>query len=202
MAIARITQVPAGAPMAAARPVLTAEGEFILAGYALIVLGALAGWGLWRLVEPVGFTPAPEMSAFAVLYVFAQGIERVLEPLMKLAGAVAEGLDKESAMAERNLAVVAGRPDRAAEWQTRVDRVRTNRAVLIWGVASFLAMLASGAFGILLLKGVGLKDVPAFVDILVTGLAVGSGTKPLHDLISHVQKTKEKNEDPPETRGG
>jgi len=36
--------------------------------------------------------------------------------------------------------------------------------------------------------------------IALTGLAVGSGTKPLHDLISDVQKAKEQREDPPEKK--
>jgi hypothetical protein len=42
----------------------------------------------------------------------------------------------------------------------------------------------------------GWDAVPAWVDALVTGLVVGSGTKPLHDVLSRVQKTKEKAEDP------
>jgi hypothetical protein len=33
---------------------------------------------------------------------------------------------------------------------------------------------------------------------VISGLAVGSGTKPLHDLISSLQKAKEEREDPPE----
>jgi hypothetical protein len=32
--------------------------------------------------------------------------------------------------------------------------------------------------------------VPPWIDALVTGLVVGSGTKPLHDLIIKAQATK------------
>lgn len=61
-------------------------------------------------------------------------------------------------------------------------------------------MALCGLFGILLLRLVGLKGVPAECDIVLTGLAVGSGTKPLHDLISNVQKAKDQKEDPEEKK--
>ena len=48
---------------------------------------------------------------------------------------------------------------------------------------------------------IGFPGMPAQVDMLVTGLAIGSGTKPLHDLISSLQKSKENREDPPELTG-
>jgi hypothetical protein len=57
-------------------------------------------------------------------------------------------------------------------------------------------MLACGAFGVGLLAASGFK-IPVFWDIAVTGLAVGSGTKPLHDLISHLQKSKDAKANPP-----
>jgi hypothetical protein len=81
-----------------------------------------------------------------------------------------------------------------------VDKIRRNTAVIAWGVASFLAMVLCGWFGILLLRLTGLKGVPAELDIVLTGLQFGSGTKPLHDLISNVQKAKERKEDPPEKK--
>jgi hypothetical protein len=42
-----------------------------------------------------------------------------------------------------------------------VDKIRRNTAVIAWGVASFLAMVLCGWFGILLLRLTGLKGVPA-----------------------------------------
>ncbi|MDB5680191.1 MAG: hypothetical protein JWM94_3193, partial [Sphingomonas bacterium] len=32
---------------------------------------------------------------------------------------------------------------------------------------------------------------PFWADLLVTGLVVGAGTKPLHDLVANLQKTKD-----------
>ena len=66
-----------------------------------------------------------------------------------------------------------------------------NLNLLLW---SFLAMLASGSLGLLLLRSVGLTGAPVWADIFVTGLAIGSGTKPLHDLISNLQQSSSQKE--------
>lgn len=92
---------------------------------------------------------------------------------------------------------------------------QANRAVLMWATASVLAMLACASLGIFLLRSI---EAPSAVkgstasasvrsssaapsgpspaknpnrplDLLVTGLVVGAGTKPLHDLISQIQTT-------------
>jgi hypothetical protein len=78
--------------------------------------------------------------------------------------------------------------------QAVVEQVKRNRAVLLWGFSSLLAMLASGGLGLFLLRSVGLKGAPTWLDILVTGLAIGSGTKPLHDLISNLQQSSSQKE--------
>jgi hypothetical protein len=88
-----------------------------------------------------------------------------------------------------------------------------DRAVLMWAAASVLAMFACAALGIFLLRSVetpsatggtststsaqSQNSVPTGptpakspnrpLDLLVTGLVVGAGTKPLHDLISQIQ---------------
>jgi len=123
--------------------------------YALIGLGVVVGWLLYSRLKPHDFVPAPGVSVFALLYIFAQAIERTLEPVSEL-------------FAED----------------------KRHRSVLMWGVACLLAMLASGALGVFLLHAVGLSTVPPAVDIGVTGLAIGSGTKPLHDLISNIQASQ------------
>jgi hypothetical protein len=187
-----------------------AEPTFIGLAYLLVGAGAILAWLLWKWFDPKGFKPAPDISAFAVLYVFAQSIERLLEPLTQWAGRANDSLDKQKAVTERDEAVAA-LPTAAndpevdtgealktlATKQEQVDQVRANLAVLLWAVASLVAMLVCGAFGVLLLEGIGL-DVPEWFDIAVTGLAIGSGTKPLHDLISNIQKAKENREDPAE----
>lgn len=207
---------PAAAPkVKAADPAIHPTGGWIVTSYILVALGAVAGIILWNLLDPGGFKPQPDISAFAVLFIFAQAIERALEPLTKFSETV--GLDKEGAVKERDQAVEALHTAVATEKaeeekkqeigdklanlatkQRNVDQVRANLAVLVWAIASVVAMAVCGAFGVLLLTAIGL-DAPEWFDIVVTGLAVGSGTKPLHDLISNVQKAKEQREDPVET---
>ncbi len=88
----------------------------------------------------------------------------------------------------------------AAVWARVVDKIRRDSAVVAWGVASFLGIVLCGLFGLYMLRLIGFTAVPKQVDIVISGLAVGSGTKPLHDLISNLQKAKEQREDPPEKK--
>jgi hypothetical protein len=90
-------------------------------------------------------------------------------------------------------------------------RSQANRAVLMWAIASTLAMVICAWVGIFLLRSVETPSSTAataavakaasgptggqsptslpnrWVDLVVTGLVVGAGTKPLHDLISNIQ---------------
>ena len=196
---------PAGAPpvggtAAAEPPAVQADLPYVAVAYVLVIAGAFAGRVLWYLAHHPTVTVVAGVSTFAPLYIFSQSIERVLEPFSTMLGR-AGGAKKPDAVKARDEAVVGRDPAEAAKWQRIVDQIRRNTAAITWGLASLLGMLASGAFGILLLQMIGFKDVPAFWDIAVTGLAIGSGTKPLHDLISNLQKAKENREDPPETGG-
>jgi hypothetical protein len=97
--------------------------------------------------------------------------------------------------------------------QKEFHRSQSTRAVLMWATASVLAMLVCAALGIFLLRSVetpsptggtstsastqSSKTAPTgpspapdpirWLDLLVTGLVVGAGTKPIHDLISQIQ---------------
>jgi hypothetical protein len=93
----------------------------------------------------------------------------------------------------------------AAKAQRDHHLTQAGRAVLMWATASVLAMLVCAVLGIFLLRSVETpspapakagvtspapstaKDPNRLLDLLVTGLVVGAGTKPLHDLISQVQ---------------
>lgn len=165
--------------------------RFILLAYALVAVGAFLGWLLWKLAHPVAFTPPDGISIFAVLFIFAQAIERGLEPLTNYAGDLAEGLDTHRKARERDELIAKGKKVKAVRKQVEIDQARQDRAVVVWAVASVVAMSGCGALGILLLTLVGAKGVPEWVDIAITGLVIASGTKPLHDLVSYVQKSKE-----------
>lgn len=186
---------------AARKPAVTADPAYIAAAYVIVILGAAVGIALWHGLDPDPFVPGAGISIFAPLYILAQSIERVLEPFATYFGAATvEGkrTRKPSAKEEVYHAVIAGNVDLAATWQRIVDRIRRNTTVLTWAVASFIGMALCGALGIFFLRTIGFEGTPEEVDIVISGLAVGSGTKPLHDLISYVQKSKEEREDPPE----
>jgi hypothetical protein len=165
--------------------------RFILVAYAVVAVGVFLGWGAWKLSDPEAFTPPDGISIFAVLFIFAQAIERGLEPLTNYAGNLADGLDTHGKAKERDELIAKGKKVKAVRKQMEIDQARQDRAVVVWAVASVVAMLGCGALGIMLLALVGAKGVPVWVDIAITGLVIASGTKPLHDLVSYVQKSKE-----------
>jgi hypothetical protein len=72
-----------------------------------------------------------------------------------------------------------------------LDRAMSDRTVLLWGVATGIAAIVSAASGFYLLHMIAAPDwvtsIPRWVDAVVTGLVVGTGTKPLHDLINRAQ---------------
>lgn len=190
-----------------------AEPFWLVVSAVIVLLGIGVGYALNEINEPAPFVLAEGVGIFAVFYILAQAIERLLEPLSSWVGGTKAAGDEErvnppEAKAQRDAAVSAAvntptqaNADAAAEAQQRVDQARANLAVVLWGVASLLAMLASGWLGVLLLSTIGVQEPGRALDIAVTGLAVGAGTKPLHDLISNIQASKEKKEDPAETNG-
>ena len=107
----------------------------------------------------------------------------------------------QQAAAARQAAAAAEKE--AAVAQAALHRSQSARAVLMWATASVVAMFACAALGVFLLRSVetpgpaktiAASSAPSpaespnrVLDLLVTGLVVGAGTKPLHDLISQIQ---------------
>jgi hypothetical protein len=161
--------------------------------FLFMALGAFVGMLFLHYRNPPEITLATGISAFAPLYVLAQAIERLMEPanhFLKLGG------DPKPATAARDAAVARavatadpGDADIAAAAQREVDALRANRVAICWGLASALAMVGCGYFGIGVLHTIGDTGVPRYVDVIVTGLAVGGGTKPLHDFITSLQSS-------------
>ncbi len=92
----------------------------------------------------------------------------------------------------------------------------------MWAAASVVAMVVCACLGLFLFRTVeaphptptsaasvpvqpatdrktGAKDPNRPMDLLLTGLIVGAGTKPLHDLVSQIQTTKNNTKDPTAT---
>jgi len=196
--------------VAVSKPALKPDVDAVLIAYVLVAAGVALGLALWAWRDPSGFTPGAGISVFAPLYILAQAIERFIEPFSSYLGSAAPDdapadqpagkKNKADALELLNQAIATKDAPAAAAWARVVDKIRRNTAVIAWGIASFLGIVLCGLFGLYMMRLVGFTGVPKQVDIVLSGLAVGSGTKPLHDLISNVQKAKEQKEDPPEKK--
>lgn len=181
---------------------------WLVTGASLIVGVVLGTYAFDNWTKSVTFTPQEGIGTLALFYIIAQTIERLQEPVARLVkgteaveegGATSKQLNKTKATAllERSLAASLNAPadttkaKAVANAKRTVDQVRANTTLLLFGSGSFLAMLAAGVFKSLLLVAVGVSGTPIWLDIAVTGMAIGGGTKPLHDLISNIEKAKE-----------
>jgi hypothetical protein len=176
-----------------------------------LVGAALCAWLIIAFVEegPSALSgPVEGISLFALFYVLAQAVERIIELFASIffttAGAKKE---RDGALNSLNAAQTADeemacRHD-AGKAQARIEQRRLERAILASAFATVLGIYASAELNVSLLTAVGVdeKAAPRWGHLVVTGLAIGGGTKPLHDLISRVQAAKDKATDPVEVGG-
>lgn len=176
---------------AATAPTMAASPIAVLIAFALVAAGGGAAW-LLRGAAPLRVSSP--MAAYMALLVMATAIERLLEPFTTwLPGRKARD-NYDVAVAGMMNGHVTSSLKLVAAMKARVDRSIANRAVVIWGLATAIATSVCGASGFYVLHTIAAAgyspNVPPWVDALATGLIVGSGTKPLHDLISKAQDSK------------
>jgi|SRR5215211_4459864 len=217
---------PAG-PLAAAAAPKGIEPRPVAVSMIAIVLGLVASVVLNEVTNPPALTIPAGISVFALFYAVTQSMERLLEPFASLWDTTLpymKARDESLAMAQNMRA--SGEPAAAQEHlgtaaahQATIDQQRSNRAVIYWAAASVLGLLLAGVLGLYLLHVVGLRDdlvgpdgrlagswwsaagVRHVLDLLVTGLAIGGGTKPLHDVIQNLQEAKNGRKDPTQVAG-
>ncbi len=181
------------------RIVGTAFGVLLVAAIAVV------------LVDRSGNLPAPlsladNMNAFALFYVAAQGIERLLEPFTYFITPTSDtekDLDEKKGTAltsdDKNTALAAAAD--AANAKAKLSKLRSERSILFWALASVVGVIASAWLGLhfisMILSQASQSAVPASVDVVVTGLVIGGGTKALHDLIGRISKPAENADDTP-----
>ena len=70
---------------------------------------------------------------------------------------------------------------------------KDERAIVYWAIATSLAFTGPALFGIFFLQVVSIAGAAPnrFLDMLLTALIVGAGTKPVHDAIAGIQASKE-----------
>jgi hypothetical protein len=185
--------------------------------YAGLFVMALA---LERVLEPFSGLFVPSVKAkkaqSTVMAAHAKRAEVVAATSQLHAAVVAPAAADQHA--GKVLQAAAAAQKDAAVAQKEHHHSQANRAVLMWATAAVLAMLACASLGIFLLRSIQTpsavngstvsasvrsssaapsapspaKNPNRLLDLLVTGLVVGAGTKPLHDLISQIQTTSGK----------
>lgn len=177
------------------------ELKFYGAAVVLVAVGAAVGTLVFdHLSDGVTFTPPEGIGIFALFYVVAQVIERIQEPLAPFVQADGKDeaqakKDRDDAAAQAFMAPSEDTARTAANTQAVVDQRRANTRVLLFGTGAFLGMLGCGYLHALFLQTVGVAGIRPWVDLLITGLVVGGGTKLLHDLISNLQASKDEKKD-------
>lgn len=208
-------QTPQGGPKPGAQSDSPDLGNLLrwsLAALGAVVIGLLLL--NWQTEDPDFVTravPAPMegLTIFAMFFVAAQAIERLLEPLSMVLLPKTDKSDEAAKKADEAASKVdqweaASEPERepartaaeaalqsAATAKAKVDERLHERVVVFWALATLVAMSASALLNLYFLRRVGISTGSRWVEILATGLIIGAGTKPLHDVISMISAKKE-----------
>lgn len=179
----------------------TPRARFALGSVLFVVLAAIVAYVLDQADQLRGpLKLAVDVNAFALIYVAAQGIERLLEPLSYYIHPVAD--DKEDAKqkmeavstADTAQAAMQSAKDSANKAAT-VNRKQSERSILFWCLASLIGVVLSAAFGLhflgILLDDTSRSAIPIWFDVVLTGLVIGGGTKALHGLVERISKPKQ-----------
>jgi MFS family permease len=183
----------------------------VVVSFAIVAVVASIAWLLWKVIDPSDFVPRSDYTALAGVVLLATGIERLLEPLSRY---LLPADDMEKDADENKAAAVNSAADPAADSATvetaaaiaanaiaKLRRRKSERAILFWAISTSVAMVVAAVMGVFFLRVVSASTTAnRFVDLVATGLIVGAGTKPTHDLISRLEasKTKTKTDDIPE----
>jgi hypothetical protein len=158
---------------------------YTVLGVGLATTAFFVAWGLHG-SQSSTYRIDNQWSALTGLFILALAIERALEPFSRKLGP-----DTTNAKDKRDA------PDRKAsdaECQSAIEMRRRLTAVVTWGVATGLSFVLCAKLNITLMEAVaanGSGQPPFWADLLVTGLVVGAGTKPLHDLVTNIERKQD-----------
>jgi ElaB/YqjD/DUF883 family membrane-anchored ribosome-binding protein len=168
----------------------------ICAVIAAIVLMSVA-YRFWIKPTP-SLVIAKSYVPYAGVIAASAALERFLEPLSSLLMNTKAQQAKKEAASAKSAAQTAGadpvieaaqvheQTQTAANAQAKADTERANRTVFFWAIASICGIGIAGGFGFFLLQSIA-TGVNPYLDLAVTGLTIGAGTKPTHDLITSLQ---------------
>ena len=170
-------------------------------GFGLLMM-AVVGLMTLLITNTLGSATAPPRAAvdglgiFAVFFVAALAVERLIEPL-SLSDPKKIKLEETAQEKKTKVAIATAAETNAAQAITDEQNAKaeaeawtTYRAVILWGVASIVGALAAALLNLHLLKAAGIQTPSLYLEILATGLIIGAGTKPLHELNKLVTAKK------------
>ena len=64
------------------------------------------------------------------------------------------------------------------------SKATAERKVVFWAVACVVGIVGAAALHLYLFATIGFSSAPPALDVFATGLVIGAGTKPLHDLTT------------------
>jgi hypothetical protein len=167
--------------------------------FGVVVFFSAVSAALYVLTDPDLHLDLENFAVFAPIYAAAQAIERLLEPIAARYKPSAEQKEAVKAAKEQKLTAT-----NEAELQTAAQaeqvasdalrKRRSERALLYFALASSLSLILTGGLGLGLLNAMA-TDAPEeylrAIDVVLTGLVIAAGTKPLHDLVTRLEKAKE-----------
>jgi hypothetical protein len=200
--VANVEQVAGGAthisPVSASKTPAPPSLSVIIPSMAAVAVAIVGMWFAYKYaIKPTTIGVAKNYVPYAAVVAASAALERLLEPLSEVlmpttAAKTTAAQSKTAAQADAanpqtTAAEVQPKVLQAASDQAVVDTLRNNRAVLFWAIASICGLGISGGFGLFLLQSIATGHVNSFLDLAVTGLTIGAGTKPTHDLITSLQ---------------
>ncbi len=181
----------------------------LIVGLSAIAAVILADVIISTLMHDGGYTmatakgPVQGLTIFATFFVAAAALERLLQPLAGwLPSATDAGVNAATAKAAAGPTVALAAADphdstseatakqaltEAAKAADKSSYTGFWKSVLLWALATTIAMAASAGMKLYFLRTVGIASGPRWSEVLATGLIIGSGTKPLHDLVTYIQ---------------
>jgi hypothetical protein len=146
----------------------------LVAGLVYCVFGAgLAGWS-----HGTPFQLDANFALFAGFIVVAGAIERLLEPALIV------------------LPPYEKKPDpQKPKIKEENERAKADRTLLAYAISLVVGIFVSSVFGLYFMEAIGAQisgdKALRGLDVFITALIITGGTKPLHDMITSIEKKKE-----------
>jgi hypothetical protein len=180
-------------------------------GFVAVCMGAVAiavwlAYLVWDHGSGRVFVPRSDYTALAGVVLLSTAVERLLEPVsyfllpadphQKSANDTKAAATDAAGDPSTSRDVVQAKVQEAADAGARLARRKNERKILFWAIATVIALFTAAVMGVFLvgsIADVALGGRPNRVlDLAVTGLIIGAGTKPTHDLISSLGKAASK----------